>query len=84
MDAILKIMVSLKTGKTSFSIPTSGQVASLTTNFDDFAAILPKLLVFANKEAEKYPTVKSFPLTQSDIDQLNDDLSTAKSLPFPN
>ena len=87
MDAIYKILNSLRTkdasGKATVSIPTSSQVGQLITGFEDYAAILPKLLAFAQKEAEQYPTAKSFPLQQSDIDSINSDLDAAKSLPYP-
>ena len=87
MDVVYGVMNSLRTkdasGKITTSIPSSEQVGQIITGFERYAAILPTLLAFAKGEANKYPTVKSFPLQQSDIDTINTDLDTAKSLPYP-
>lgn len=87
MDVIYGVMNSLMTkdasGKVTTSIPSSEQVDQIITGFESYGAILPKLLAFAKEEASKYPSVKSFPLQQSDIDTFNSDLDTAKSLPYP-
>ena len=87
MDVVYGVMNSLRTkdasGKITTFIPSSEQVDQIITGIESYAAILPKLLAFAKEEANKYASVKSFPLQQSDIDTINSDLETAKSLPYP-
>ncbi len=68
--------------KTSFSIPSLLQVNNILSEFNEYIAILPKLLAFAQEKAKEYPTVKTFPLQQSDIDGIQTDYDIARKLPY--
>ena len=75
METIYKEKSKLKSkgsdGKVAYSIPSSDQVGALISDFQDWVAILPKFLAFAQQEAKEYAALKSFPITQSDIDGIN-------------
>ncbi len=85
MDKIYKLLSQLSNDEndaTSFSIPSLIQVNDVLSEFNEYIAILPKLLAFAQEKSKEYPTVKSFPLQQSDIDGIQKDYETAKKLPY--
>ncbi len=85
MNAIFKKLKTLSrddNGKTVFSIPSVIQVNAILTDFGGYIDILPNLLKFVQENGTIYPTVKTFPLEQSDIDNLKKNYDTAKKLPF--
>ncbi len=69
-------------GKTVFSIPSVVLVNDILTDFGSYIDILPNLLAYAKEKGNVYPTVKTFPLQQTDIDTMKSDYDTARKLPY--
>ncbi len=69
-------------GKTVYSIPAAAQVNNILTDFGSYIDILPNLLAYAKEKGKVYPTVKTFPLQQTDIDRIKSAYHSAKKLPY--
>ncbi len=86
MDAAFSVAKELMQkddkGKKTFLTPTTGQVTKIVTSCDTYVMALHEFYTFAKTNEEKFPTIKTMPLAQADIDKLVGDLAIIKNLPY--
>lgn len=71
-----------ESGKTTFAVPTTGQVTQIIDRSADTIKTLQDMLTFADGLKDKHPELRTIPVTQDAIDKFNHDLETVKKLPY--
>ena len=72
----------MKKGKNTFSIPDVNQVSMIITGGQKLVDALRNFQDFAAEKSDEFSTLKTSPLTKSDVDGLQQMLDAIKSMPF--
>lgn len=75
-------LMTKKDGKTTFTVPTTGQVAKIVTSTGEFVSTLRDFVNFAQQKESQFPILKELPVKQSTVDKLVGDLEVVKRLPY--
>lgn len=85
VDAAFKIAQRLQDkldGKTVFNVPTGEDMKEFLVAGDAFLKGFSDLIEFISKNMSKFPALGSFPVKQTNVDQLTSQLNEAKALPL--
>ncbi|XP_033898449.2 uncharacterized protein LOC117425562 [Acipenser ruthenus] len=69
-------------GKTQINIPTAEDIQQFLAAADAFLQAFSNLIQFVSTHVQQIKELKTFPLTQADIDSLKTQLDDAKALPL--
>ncbi|XP_072017328.1 uncharacterized protein [Amphiura filiformis] len=68
--------------KYTWDVPTADDIAKLLDASTAFLTAFDNFRKFADEHSSDFPTLKSLPLTQADIDDLTSQLDAVKKMPF--
>ncbi|XP_041130745.1 uncharacterized protein LOC121329278 [Polyodon spathula] len=80
--AVAKPLQEKIDGKTQFNIPTGEDIRTFLEAADAFLQAFTDLVQFVSANVRKFTELKTFPLTQADIESLKTQLDDAKALPL--
>ncbi|XP_033099744.1 uncharacterized protein LOC117103309 [Anneissia japonica] len=69
-------------GNVEWSVPNAEDISALLNASEAFVTSFDNLFKFVVENNSKIPLLKSVPVKQADIDDLNDQLETVKKMPF--
>jgi hypothetical protein len=80
--AVVKTLLIEENGKKTFAIPTTDQVVTVTTACEAFLTAFSNMVSFADEKKAEYSVLSTFPVSQSDVNDLTVKLNNVKALPY--
>lgn len=79
---VSKKLMAKQNGKVTYLTPTTDQITKIVINAESFVSALQEFYDFSKNHEDKFPALKTLPITKDDLDKLSSDLETIKKLPY--